>query len=124
MNSRHFIAVAIIFIAVIVSSFVVRTTDDEFKNLKVLPKNITVDSLNEIMDSYKKALGVKCGFCHVMRDKNGLEDYASDSVQHKEAARDMMRMTMDLNKRYFPSGQKYVETVTCNTCHKGKTEPE
>lgn len=117
-------ALGIIILFVVISSFAIKQPEDEFKNLKVLPKNISVDSLNGIMDSYKKALGVKCGFCHVMRDKNGLEDYASDSLPHKEAARDMMRMTMDVNKKYFPSGTKYVETVTCNTCHKGKQEPE
>jgi len=98
---------------------------DDFKNLQVLPKNIPVDSLNDIMDSYKHALGVKCGFCHVMKDKNGLEDYASDSIPNKSTCRNMMRMTMDINKKYFPSpGAKYIETVTCNTCHKGRTEPE
>ena len=98
---------------------------DDFKNLQVLPKNISVDSLNDIMNSYKHALGVNCGFCHVMKDKNGLEDYASDSIPHKNMARNMMRMTMDINKKYFPSpGMKYIETVTCNTCHKGRSEPE
>ena len=96
---------------------------DECKNLKVLPKNITADSLNGIMESYEHALGVKCGFCHVMRDKNGLEDYASDSMPHKESARSMMRMTMDINKKYFPSGEKYIETIDCNTCHRGQHEP-
>lgn len=96
---------------------------EDFKNLQVLPKNISVDSLNGIMDSYKKSLGVNCGFCHVMRDKNGLEDYASDDMRHKSQARDMMRMTMDINKKYFPSGAKYIETVTCNTCHQGHSEP-
>ena len=96
---------------------------DDFKNLQVLPKNISADSLNGIMDSYKKALGVNCGFCHVMKDKNGLEDYASDDNRHKNQARDMMRMTMDINKKYFPSGAKYIETVTCNTCHRGRSEP-
>jgi len=96
---------------------------DDFKNLQILPKNISVDSLNGIMDSYKKALGVNCGFCHVMKDKNGLEDYASDDNRHKNQARDMMRMTMDINKKYFPSGAKYIETVNCNTCHQGRSEP-
>ncbi len=36
----------------------------EFKNLQVLPKNITADSLDKIMDGFKAALGVDCGFCH------------------------------------------------------------
>ena len=108
----------------IIALAMIKPGKDDFKNLQVLPKNISVDSLNDIMDTYKKALGVGCGFCHVMKDKNGLEDYASDGVRHKNQAREMMRMTMDINKKYFPSQGKYVETVTCNTCHKGRSEPE
>lgn len=96
------------------------------RNLKVLPKDIADDSLYAIMQGYEKALGVTCRFCHVMKDKNGLEDYASDSLPHKEQCRDMMRMTQLINKTYFPTpaNQTYKETVTCYTCHKGKAEPE
>lgn len=96
------------------------------RNLKVLPQNISDDSLYAIMESYEKALGVKCGFCHVMKDKNGLEDYASDSLRHKEQCRDMMRMTLLINRAYFPTraGRPYREKVSCNTCHRGKPEPE
>jgi hypothetical protein len=102
----------------------IKPGQDDFKNLQVLPKNISADSLNGIMESYEHALGVKCGFCHVMKDKNNLEDYPSDSMPNKNICRRMMRMTMDINKKYFPSGDvKYIETVTCNTCHKGHAEP-
>jgi hypothetical protein len=123
INKKKLIIILYFATFVCVTAATVRKGGDEFKNLKVLPKNITADSLNGIMESYEHALGVKCGFCHVMRDKNGLEDYASDSMPHKESARNMMRMTMDINKKYFPSGTKYIETVDCNTCHRGQQEP-
>lgn len=93
------------------------------RNLKVLPQDISEDSLYNIMDNFEDALGVKCGFCHVV--KKDAEDYASDSIPHKEIARDMMRMTMFLNKTYFAAPNKTTgkETVTCYTCHKGKITP-
>ncbi len=94
------------------------------RNLKVLPQNISEDSLYIIMDNFEDALGVKCGFCHVVnKDK---EDYASDSVAHKEVARDMLRMTIYLNKTYFasPKTGSITEAITCYTCHKGKEIPE
>ena len=37
----------------------------------------------------------------------------------KEAARAMMLMTEDVNKKYFKGQQK----VTCVTCHNGKPNP-
>lgn len=94
------------------------------RNLKVLPQNISEDSLYSIMDNFEDALGVKCAFCHVI--KKDTEDYASDSVAHKEVARDMLRMTIYINKVYFASQKKagITESVTCYTCHKGKEIPE
>ena len=43
-------------------------TNYKFKNLQVLPKNITADSLDKIMDGFNVQLGVDCKYCHV-RDK-------------------------------------------------------
>jgi len=104
----------------------IKPTNDDFKNLKVLPKNITPDSLNTVMEGYEKALGVKCGFCHVMKDSAGKEDYASDLNPHKGTTRDMMLMTIDINTKYFPSRRnptRYREKVNCMTCHRGEQEP-
>ena len=98
----------------------------DFENLKVLPKNISADSLNTIMDGFEDALGVKCGFCHVMKDANGKENYASDTQATKDTCRSMMRMTMDINKKYFATiiaKEKKIEIVTCATCHRGKPKP-
>ncbi|MBL7703738.1 MAG: c-type cytochrome [Ferruginibacter sp.] len=100
----------------------------EFKNLQVLPKNITPDSLDKLMDGYNRALGVDCKFCHV-KDKNSEAlIMEKDDKPEKEFTRNMMRMTMDINKKYFnfneEANAKQVEAVTCYTCHKGNPIPE
>jgi hypothetical protein len=114
-----------LFVFMLIALAAIRPPQNGFKNLQVLPKNITEDSLYDVMEGYKHALGVGCGFCHVMKDAAGKEDYASDAISHKDTCRSMMRMTMDINKKYFPSGDpaRYYERVTCNTCHRGNAEP-
>jgi hypothetical protein len=50
------------------------------KNLKVLPKNISKEKLDTIMDGFKDALGVKCGHCHAAQKDNPRKlDFASDA---------------------------------------------
>ena len=100
----------------------------KFKNLKVLPKNISKDELDEVMDGFKAGLGVKCGYCHSpMKDNPKRMDFASDEKPEKETARDMMRMTAKINKKYFHEMKtkegKAMVAVSCITCHNGKTEP-
>ena len=34
----------------------------KYKNLKILPKNISKEDLDKVMDGFKEALGVKCSF--------------------------------------------------------------
>jgi len=97
------------------------------KNLKVLPKNISKEELDKVMDNFKMALGVKCGYCHSpMKDNPRKMDFASDEKPEKERAREMMRMTAKINKKYFhdekKDGQPFL-AVACITCHNGKTEP-
>ncbi|HTE01296.1 MAG TPA: c-type cytochrome [Mucilaginibacter sp.] len=100
-----------------------------YKNLKVLPKNISSKDLQGMMvDDFQDGLGVTCNFCHAnAKDGHGL-DFASDEKPEKEIARAMMRMTMGINKKYFklkhPMIGSAVLVVTCNTCHKGTTFPE
>ena len=38
---------------------------EKYKNLKVLPKNISEQTLDTVMHEFEKALGVECVFCHV-----------------------------------------------------------
>lgn len=99
------------------------------ENLKVLPKNISHDSLISIMKVYSFSLGVKCNFCHTKSatEKDHL-DFASDDNKHKHIARDMMRMTAKINKKYFGSHDEAEEhttlAVSCFTCHRGHDEPQ
>src|SRR6476661_10429646 len=68
------------------------------KNLKVLPKDISHEELDSIMDGFKAALGVKCGFCHATsKDDPKKLDFASDDKKHKIIAREMMKMTAKIN---------------------------
>ncbi len=81
------------------------------------------------MQSYNKALGIGCSFCHSpQKDNPDNLDYALDGNHMKEEARKMMRMTIDLNKTYFRFDTtvrpEYLKVVTCQTCHRGEPYPE
>jgi transcriptional regulator of met regulon len=107
-----------------------------FKNLKVLPKNISERQLDSIMDTYNRALKVNCDFCHAKaKDITGLApandgslDFAAENGM-KENARRMMRLTIDINKQHFnydtiPKKPDYLlNVITCNTCHRGNAFP-
>ena len=98
-----------------------------FKNLKVLPKNISDEDLDKIMDNFNFALGVNCNFCHARKDTILRQyDFASDAKPEKEIARNMMRMTYDLNKKYFNYNKNKIvpQTVTCITCHRKNSIPQ
>jgi hypothetical protein len=99
--------------------------DDE-RNLKVLPKEISSDSLQMIMDEFTTALNVDCAFCHAPKDPQQPKklNYASDANHLKEITRTMLRMTNEMNSKYMTSlRENNVQLVTCNTCHRGKTAP-
>ena len=99
----------------------------EHKNLKVLPKNISHEELDKVMDQFKAALGVKCNFCHAEQKDNPRKlDFASDDKPEKNIARDMMRMTARINKKFFhykKSDENPVPPVQCMTCHHGSPHP-
>jgi hypothetical protein len=83
-------------------------------NLKVLPTSLSLAQVNDFMKKQvARGLGVKCTHCH---DKG---DYAADTNEHKRAARSMIQMTSDLNKKYF-DGKRI---LSCATCHKGREKP-
>ncbi len=113
---------------VAVTSFAPNPKQGGFKNLKVLPKDISKDSLDEVMDYFKASLGVKCGFCHAPDSATGKLNFASDDKPEKEIARAMMRMTSDINKNYFNFNNSAlpdtIQAVTCYTCHNGNPHPE
>ena len=103
--------------------------NDKYKNLKVLPKDITEDSLDAIMDRFTNGLGVNCKYCHVHDKATDSMHFEKDDKSEKEIARLMLRMTFDINKRYFHfnEGEKVdsvlLKPVTCYTCHRGEARP-
>ena len=104
----------------IVSSLVFM--QDKPKNLQVLDFE-SERNLKKYMKSISKDLGVKCKYCHDLNDK-------SIDTDHKNIARKMMRMQMDLNKSFFAllgdSLQMHEEMtqISCWTCHRGTKEPQ
>lgn len=101
--------------------------DHKFTNLKVLPKDITYEELDKVMDHFSPSLGVRCGYCHAPSKTSKGLDFASDEKQEKEIARSMMKMTHSINTDYFnymkSSQPDTIHAVTCFTCHRGNTEP-
>jgi len=106
----------------------VKAPKRQYKNLQILPQDISEQRLDSIMQSYNKALGVDCSFCHTAVDKfpDSL-DYASDRNRMKENAREMMRMTIHINKTWFyfdkTERPEYLKVVHCMTCHRGVAYP-
>ena len=106
------------------------TKSPKLRNLKVLPQDISDQKLDSIMQTYNKALGEKCNFCHVASNPifPDILVYASDKEPMKEEARKMMRMVIDINKNnfYFDKNvrEEYLKTVTCITCHRGQPLPQ
>jgi len=125
-----------------------------FKNLQILPKDISDHDLDSVMHHFTAALGVRCNFCHVRNEAARQMDFASDDKPEKNIARKMMRMAIDINKNYFKGmdmdmdhhmdssmqknmdhpamdtstnigDAKYMlQSVTCYTCHRGDAHPE
>jgi hypothetical protein len=98
-------------------------------NLKVLPKDISEHDLDKIMvEECGGALGVKCTYCHVQDKSTEKFDYASDAIPEKDTARSMMRMTLELNRKYFGQANPAIGgkamVVTCYTCHRGFAVPK
>jgi hypothetical protein len=100
-----------------------------YSNLKVLPRNISSKTLQSIMiDEFEDGLGVGCNFCHAEQKGSHRLDYASDAKPEKEIAREMMRMTMTINKKYFKLRHPMIGDgaliISCNSCHRGQPRPE
>ncbi|RKR82738.1 photosynthetic reaction center cytochrome c subunit [Mucilaginibacter gracilis] len=99
----------------------------EWKNLKVLPKKISKQDLDKVMDDWRDALGVRCGFCHARNAETNKNDFASDAKPEKEAARKMMTMTAKINSKYFKADKDdktMTAAITCYVCHHGTAHPE
>jgi len=126
-KKKYFVALAMATtIAVAVAALT--PANNEYKNLKVLPNNISSKDLSKIMiDDFEDGLGVSCTFCHSQgKDSLGL-DYASDAKPEKQIARRMMRMTIGINKKYFRLNHPLIGdstlVINCITCHNGQPRP-
>lgn len=112
----------------------------QWKNLHVLPQNISKDGLDSVMHTFTRSLGVKCGYCHAPDSSGRRLNFPSDAKVEKRVAREMMLMSIDINKNHLEEVAKqlnYVSPVkdtsnasyilkyaTCYTCHHGKTHPD
>ena len=129
LHKRKLVALGVLAAFVMVSVAAIKAPGIKDRNLKVLPKDISDTKLDSIMQTYNIALGVKCNFCHVpMKNFVDSLDYVSDAEPMKENARKMMRMVIDINKKNFHFNKndkpEYLNTVHCNTCHRGEPFPE
>ncbi|HSC52153.1 MAG TPA: c-type cytochrome [Phnomibacter sp.] len=120
--------VNLLILAVIASANLLGRKVDKFenKNLQILPKDISKEKLQQIMDGFNASLNVKCGYCHVRTADTNEWDYAADTKGHKKEARDMMRMTNELNEKYFGVDIKDLNApaaINCYTCHRGEEHP-
>ncbi len=98
----------------------------EFHNLRVLSPNITHDELIATMRSMARSLGTRCEHCHVQTATEPKEqfDFAADTKPEKRVARTMIAMTRALNTDYVSKVNAHGQTVTCLTCHRGRTVPD
>ena len=103
--------------------------DEHYTNLKVLRKKISSEELERIMYAFERQLGVTCVYCHTTK-KNVFPaemDFASDEKPEKKIAREMLKMTLKINKKYFgaESNQQAIEKpkMWCRTCHRGFPVP-
>jgi hypothetical protein len=93
-----------------------KTIDQVQKNIKVL-NGLPQSQLIPMMNLMAAALGVRCNFCHV--NNAGQWDYPSDDKPEKNRAREMITMTLAINKTTFRGNTD----VSCFTCHRGRTGP-
>ena len=107
--------------------------EPKYKNLRIIPKDISGESMDQLMENYARSIGVTCLYCHTTNKKQGSElrmDFVSDEKPEKEVARKMMRMTARINKKYFhvtkfdyDYASYLAATINCRTCHRGHPVP-
>lgn len=90
-----------------------QTAGQKFKNIKVL-NDMPADQLGKVMNIFSASLAVDCNFCHVEGD------FSKDDKKEKSTAREMIKMTLALDKEYFRGRPE----VSCNTCHSGHEHPQ
>ena len=94
-----------------------------FENVKIdWLKDVPAGDFLGIMNGgYAKALGVRCTHCHME------DDFASDDLRPKRAAREMAVMHYGINQEL--ARMKHLEGtpderfINCATCHRGRIDP-
>jgi hypothetical protein len=93
------------------------------QNLQVLPKDMTLQQVQQTMRGFTAALGVECSHCHV----GTMQERAKDDNPKKAIARKMLQMTAAINKDLLKDiGEPAADgaaKVTCFTCHRGAIKP-
>jgi len=90
-------------------------TGYELENVHVMDPSMRLTDARRYMLTFNDALGVECRDCHDLRS------FASDEHPTKLVAREMMRMTKEINEKWF--AEEPEEVVTCFTCHQGQRLP-
>ena len=98
---KSFLVILVCVISVILFQAFTTSKEPRYKNLQILPKDISGHDLDSVMHHFTAALGVKCNFCHVRNEEAKQMDFASDAKPEKKIARKMMLMAIDINKNYF-----------------------
>jgi len=88
-----------------------KTADQFYKKIDVL-KGVPADQVHPAMEYITTALGVGCGYCHVVGH------FDQDDKREKHVARSMIKMTMSLNETVFDAKRE----ITCYTCHRGEAK--
>jgi len=128
--NKKFIVIGGAIAFVIIGIAASKPPKEQFKNLKVLPKDISEQRLDSVMNEFEKALGVGCDFCHVKpADSTANWDMALDDKPEKNIARKMIEMSNKINKDFFNATTKYGDEnalleIHCVTCHHGEPHPE
>src|SRR5215210_7456946 len=124
---KRILTVITCFLALVLMSFAITNAEPQYKNLKVLPKNITKQQMDSVMRHFTASLGVKCNHCHQYNAEQKSMDFVSDANEKKGIARNMMKMTQKLNKKYFHVNNVKSLTadleISCFSCHNGKANP-
>ena len=95
-----------------------KTVEQVGKNIKVLT-GMPESQLIPVMNFFSASMGRRCNFCHV--NNQGQWDYASDAKPEKAAAREMIKLVLDINKT---TERLKLDPVSCYTCHRGRTSPQ
>jgi Photosynthetic reaction centre cytochrome C subunit len=147
MKKSFFVIVCCLACVIIFQAFSA-SHQPKYKNLKILPKDISDNDLDSVMHHFTASLGVKCNYCHVRNEAIKKMDFASDDKPEKLIARKMMLMAIDINTKYFKdieeemskekdhdmgvkpvmidgdSVKNMLSYVTCYTCHHGDAHPD